>query len=129
MNDSILAIWLIPCYDYDKSIDIVFRKGDIMSVRVRFITVAIIIAVMLISFTVFFIVRQNTMKSLDEQYNQAFSYQQYLENKENNLRSTLSTMGTDAFIENQARTVYGYMKSDELRFVITNPEVLYGTQE
>ena len=33
---------------------------------------------------------------------------------------------TDAYIENEARTKYGYMRRGEIRFVITNPEVLYG---
>ena len=123
-----LAVLINLCYDYDKSIDIVFRKGDYMPVRVRIVTVFIVLAVMILAFTVFYIVKQNTMEELDDQYAQALSYHQYLENKENDLRSTLSTMGTDSFVENQARTLYGYMKSDELRFVITNPEELYGTQ-
>ena len=33
---------------------------------------------------------------------------------------------TDAYVENEARTKYGYMRRGEIRFVITNPEVLYG---
>lgn len=45
------------------------------------------------------------------------------------LQDLLEAVGTDSFIENQARTMYGYMKPDEIRFVITNPEVLYGTDE
>lgn len=35
------------------------------------------------------------------------------------LEATLKTAGTDAFVENQARDEYGYMMSDEIRFVIT----------
>lgn len=41
----------------------------------------------------------------------------------------LDTVGSDSFIENQARTMYGYMMPDEIRFVITNPEALYGDDE
>lgn len=100
-----------------------------MPVRVRIITVFSILAVIILAFTVLYISKNNTMKELEQQYFEAVSYRQYLENKENNLQNTLATMGTDSFIENQARTLYGYMKSDELRFVITNPEVLYGTQQ
>jgi len=100
-----------------------------MPVRVRVITVICVFAVIIIAFTVLFIQKQSTMKTLDERYTEALSYHQYLENKENSLQETLAELGTDAFIENIARTKYGYMKSDELRFVITNPEVLYGTQE
>ena len=38
------------------------------------------------------------------------------------LEATLKSAGTDAFIENQARTEYGYMMPDEIRFVITGAE-------
>lgn len=44
------------------------------------------------------------------------------------LQQTLQLVGTDAFIENQARTMYGYMKPDEIRLVIVNPEALYGDE-
>ena len=100
-----------------------------MHARVKIVAVICILIVIAIAFAVFYIQKQNTIKSLDERYVEALSYQQYLENKESNLREMLAALGTDAFIENLARTKYGYMKSDEIRFVITNPEVLYGTQE
>ena len=99
-----------------------------MPVRVRIIAIVCILVVISIAFTILYVQKQNTMKSLDDRYVEALSYHQYMENKENSLRETLATMGTDAFIENVARTLYGYMKSDELRFVITNPDVLYGTE-
>lgn len=35
------------------------------------------------------------------------------------LEATLREVGTDAFVENQARSEYGYMMSDEIRFIIT----------
>ncbi len=38
------------------------------------------------------------------------------------LEATLKSAGTDAFVENQARTVYDYMMPDEIRFVITGAE-------
>lgn len=100
-----------------------------MPVRVRVIAVVVIVIVITIGFTFLFFQKKNTMKRLDEQYVEALSYHQYLENKESSLRETLSIMGTDAFIENVARTLYGYMKADEIRFVITNPEELYGFQQ
>ena len=52
-----------------------------------------------------------------------------LQTEQAELEAMLDTVGTDAFIENQARTMYGYMMPDEIRFVITNPEVLYGDDE
>ena len=45
-----------------------------------------------------------------------------LENEQTELENTLSAAGTEAFIENQARTQYGYMMPDEIRFVISGLE-------
>ena len=42
-----------------------------------------------------------------------------LENEQTRLETTLASAGTEAFIENQARTQYGYMMPDEIRFVIS----------
>jgi len=97
-----------------------------MPSRVRVVAVIVIVIVITIGFTFLFFQKKNTLKSLDEQYLEALSYHQYLEKKESTLKETLDAMGTDAFIENIARSLYGYMKADELRFVITNPEELYG---
>ena len=100
-----------------------------MPIRVRVFAVICIVVVIMVAFFVVYTQKKNTMKELDERYIEALSYHQYLENKENSMRNTLATMGTDSFVEDRARTLYGYMKSDELRFVITNPEALYGTHE
>lgn len=45
------------------------------------------------------------------------------------LEAELAMADTDEYIENQARTRFGYLKPGELRFVITNPEALYGGEE
>lgn len=49
-----------------------------------------------------------------------------LEKEEKNLRDKVDLSKSDSFIENEARTRYGYLKPGEIRFVITNPEALYG---
>ena len=36
------------------------------------------------------------------------------------LESELNNAGTEAFVENQARDLYGYMMPDEIRFVLAN---------
>ena len=51
-----------------------------------------------------------------------------LQNDQAALKDTLASVGSDAYIENQARTVYGYMMPDEIRLVISNPETLYGEE-
>jgi len=45
-----------------------------------------------------------------------------LETEQTKLESTLAAAGTEAFIENQARTQYGYMMPDEIRFMISGLE-------
>ena len=52
-----------------------------------------------------------------------------LQGQQADLEEKLDTVGTDAFMENQARTIYKYMMPDEIRFEIDNPEALYGTEE
>lgn len=52
-----------------------------------------------------------------------------LQEEQAELRHMLDEADSDAFIEHQARTLYGYMMPDEIRFVITNPEALYGDDE
>ena len=52
-----------------------------------------------------------------------------LRNEQADLQNTLELAGTDEFIENQARSLYGYMMPDEIRFVITNSDVLYGDEK
>ena len=44
------------------------------------------------------------------------------------LSSQVQLAGTDEFIANEARTRYGYLSDGEIRFVITNPEVLWGEE-
>ncbi len=79
---------------------------------------------------VFFWVSSSLDRRIDEAdalVQQAVALNSELETDQNGLKETLKTVNSDAFIENQARTLYDYMKQDEIRIVITNPEALYGT--
>ena len=70
-----------------------------------------------------------TIDELNDTYDQTQMRLTQLQGDQADLKTQLETVGTDAFIENQARTMYGYMMPDEIRFVITNPEALYGEDE
>ena len=50
------------------------------------------------------------------------------ERQVNDLKNQLALAGTDEFIANEARTRYGYLADGEIRFVVTNPEVLWGEE-
>lgn len=71
----------------------------------------------------------SSIKDADDKFNQSRVQLTRLQNEQVSLNDMLNTVGTESFIEYQARTKFGYMKKDEIRFVITNPEVLYGTEE
>jgi cell division protein FtsB len=71
----------------------------------------------------------SSIRDVNSKYEQSRVKYNQLQNEQEKLKDTLELVDTEAFIENQARTLYGYMRPDEIRFVITNPEVLYGTDE
>ena len=95
--------------------------------KVGLFPVLAIVACLTVAFLWFSSNLDRQLEDVGLQYQQAVATSNTLENKQNNLKSTLAGANTDAFIENQARTLYGYMDPDDIRFVITNPEVLYGT--
>ena len=52
-----------------------------------------------------------------------------VENEKSSLQQEIAQKDTDAYIMEKARTLYGYLMPGEMRFVVVNPEVLYGTPE
>lgn len=68
------------------------------------------------------------LDELDATANDAKVRLTQLQGEQAELEAQVQTVGTDAFIENQARTLYGYIMPDEVRFVIDNPEALYGDE-
>jgi cell division protein FtsB len=96
--------------------------------RVRCMTLFVVLAVVGIAFFAtnrgIFATSQETDKKISEARITLNSTQK----EKLNLEAELSVADTDAYIENEARTRYGYLKPGELRFVITNPEALYSTE-
>lgn len=69
-----------------------------------------------------------TLEELDTVSNDAKIRLTQLQGEQSELEAQVASVGTDAFVENQARTLYGYIMPDEVRFVIDNPEALYGDE-
>ena len=87
-----------------------------------------IIAMMVCMVAAFAWTSYGNRQRLDElktKYEQSRVQLAQAQNEQAALQETMDLAETDAFVENQARTQYGYMKPDEIRFVITNPETLY----
>ncbi len=72
---------------------------------------------------------QEKLKEIKSSYEQSRVQLAKAQNEQASLQETLDSADTDAFVENQARTVHGYMRPDEIRFVITNPEALYAGEK
>ena len=51
-----------------------------------------------------------------------------LEVKYYEMVSKIEQAGSDEFIANEARTKYGFLADGEIRFIITNPSVLWGEE-
>ena len=99
-----------------------------MAKRVSLIPFLVIAAALTIGFLWLHTRLDEHIDSASAQYQQACIASNNLETEQNRLKAMLATVNTDAFIENQARTLYDYMKPDEIRIVITNPDALYGPE-
>ena len=97
--------------------------------RVPIVPVIVIAAVIAVAFLWLYSGMERRMDEAETQYQMACTTSNDLEVEQNKLKAKLDTVNTDAFIENQARTLYDYMGPDEIRIIITNPDVLYGTQD
>ena len=98
-----------------------------MRKRVGLYPVLAVLGCIVVAFLWIYTKLDQNIADVNQQYQQAIFASNGLETEQSELKSTLASADTDAFIENQARTLYDYMKPDEIRFVITNPEALYGT--
>ncbi len=93
--------------------------------RVRYMTLFVMLALIAVAFAATNHNIRASIENLDKQESQGRIRLSAVQDEQYKLQSELSIVGTDAYIENQARTRYGYLKPGELRFVITNPEALY----
>ena len=100
-----------------------------MRKRIGVLPVCAVLAVM---FVIFFWQNGKVNANLADvkaQIAQSSAEKTRLESEQSKLNDDLEESGTDAFIERQARALYGFMKPDEIRLVINSPETLYGTDE
>ena len=70
----------------------------------------------------------NDLFLLQEEYGFLNKQKDGLTTKILELDSQIKLSENDDFIENEARTKYGFLRDGEIRFVITNPEVLWGPE-
>lgn len=86
-------------------------------------------AALLILFLGFFLVMRGIQRdrmTVDEAYEQATRAQMLTEEKYNALYAELQQVGSSSYIENIARQNYSFLRPEEKRFEIRNPEDLNG---
>ena len=82
-------------------------------------------ALMLTAFFVLYLVLENTKSEIQLEENTKNVALTNLQAENRALLAELETVGTNAYIENSARTNYNFVQKGEIRFEITNPEALY----
>jgi cell division protein FtsB len=97
--------------------------------RVRYLTLFLVLAIIGVAFIIGNHQLQTSTKDMAIKESQAHIRIADLQREKLRMAAELNISGTDAYIENQARTLYGYLKPGELRFVITNPEALFQSGE
>lgn len=93
--------------------------------RVQYLTLFLAVAVIGIAFWILNNNINTTLQKTVKDGDRARIELAQEQDKTLKLETELSIADTDAYIENQARTRFGYLKPGEIRFVITNPEALY----
>lgn len=87
-----------------------------------------VLACVLVAFFCFSGSLSKTVDELNAAYREGEKRLDSLESEQIALGNTLKDSTSDAFIESQARSKYGYMLPNEIRLVIDNPDELYGEQ-
>jgi cell division protein FtsB len=89
------------------------------------------LAILCVVFAIFAMLTQKQKQVLRlerKALNEAREEKNALEVKYYEMVSQIERAQTDEFVANEARTKYGYLADGEIRFIITNPSVLWGEE-
>ena len=107
------------------------KRRQLYKLRYKQVPGIVVITAMIIVVAVFSVINNNLNRGIEQLRGmvEEGSYLVSMKQKEvSDLASKLELAATDDFIANEARTQYGYLAPGEIRFVVTNPEVLWGTE-
>lgn len=85
---------------------------------------AVLVVIILVTFFVLMSRTQARRSDLEAKFNSQETELISLSEALASLNTQLARMGTDGFVENEAREKYDFIKQGEIRFVFTNPEAL-----
>lgn len=107
------------------------RKKRSTRLRYRQVPAVAVLAVMIVIIAVFSVINIglnqniNKLQGMVEEGSDLVALKQ---KEASELADKLKLAATDEFIASEARTRYGYLAPGEIRFVVTNPEVLWGEE-
>ncbi|MBE5797938.1 MAG: hypothetical protein E7327_11285 [Clostridiales bacterium] len=91
------------------------------------------IAVMIMAFLVVFGIAMfgilSSRRAMEKQYQEQQSRIVDMEMNVSELKNELARVGTDGYVENEAREKYDYIKSGEMRFEFSDPQKLQNYTE
>ena len=96
--------------------------------RVPLIWAAAALAVLIALFMMLDAKQRHLVVMRAEELARAKEMKTALEVRQNEMIRNIERAQTDEFVANEARTRYGYLSDGEIRFVITNPSVLWGPE-
>jgi cell division protein FtsB len=103
------------------------KRRQLYKLRYKQVPGIVVVTAMIIVVAVFSVINNNLNRGIEQLRGmvEEGSYLVSMKQKEvSDLASKLELAATDDFIANEARTQYGYIFPGEIRFVVTNPEVL-----
>ena len=107
------------------------RKKSSYKLRYRQVPalmVLIVVALVVIVFGVINIGLNRSIATLNRQVDEGSLLVAEKQKEVAELANRLQLASTDSFIANEARTRYGFLAPGEIRFVVTNPELLWGEE-
>ena len=94
----------------------------------RIAWIAVMLALVVIVFGVINIGLNRSIATLNRQVDEGSLLVAEKQKEVAELANRLQLASTDSFIANEARTRYGFLAPGEIRFVVTNPELLWGEE-
>lgn len=95
-------------------------RGKVMTWRGMFVFAGVFLLIFAVAFSGVMASR----RAMEEQYAQRQQGIVVMEQEVAALRSELERVGTDGYVENEARTRYDYVRSGEIRFEFSDPGML-----
>ena len=107
------------------------KRSQLYKLRYQQVPAVTLVAVLLIIVAVFTVINSSLRREargLQEMVAEGNRLVSAKQKEVSDLSSKVQLARTDEFIANEARTQYGYLSDGEIRFVVTNPEVLWGEE-